>query len=331
MMQNNLMKVENNHFEEDEVDIYKLVNIFLKNIKIFIIVSIIGILITGIYIAKRIIFDKNNVSYIDYTLNYEAINSFVGDKVYYPKDTAEGILLEDKYLELLFENPELKELYEKEVKENRENITNKRDFFNNNEIIETISMKKMVKTKEEQELISPDSYRTTVKVNSKKDVNRKISNAIMQEYLKILKQYYRDNLFKYLAERKQDLEKSLPILKKQLEENSVFDKEAISTKGIIDNSYFKYHYPVQVSNIDTYYEKYKTLETEYQSIKILFDLGFDKSENFVKYDSSIIIGNEKTGNIMKLLAGIFLSLCLGALTIFIKQFLEDYKKNKEKI
>ena len=41
------------------------------------------------------------------------------------------------------------------------------------------------KTKEEQELISPDSYRTTVRVNSKKDVNRKISNAIMQEYLKI--------------------------------------------------------------------------------------------------------------------------------------------------
>ena len=56
-------------------------------------------------------------------------------------------------------------------------------------------MKKMAKTKEEQELISPDSYRTTVRVNSKKDVNRKISNAIMQEYLKILNQYYRDNLF----------------------------------------------------------------------------------------------------------------------------------------
>ena len=106
-MQNNLMKVENNHFEEDEVDIYKLVNIFLKNIKIFIIVSIIGILITGIYIAKRIIFDKNNVSYIDYTLNYEEINSYIGNNIYYPKKNPEGILADNKYLELLFENPEL--------------------------------------------------------------------------------------------------------------------------------------------------------------------------------------------------------------------------------
>ena len=330
-MKNNIMKKEDSFQEENEVNIYEIIGVFLKNLKIFIQISVIGILLTFLYVGKLILFNKNNTIYIDYTLNYEAINSFVGDKVYYPKDAAEGILLEDKYLELLFENPELKELYEKEVKENRENITNKRDFFNKNEIIETISMKKMAKTKEEQELISPDSYRTTVKVNSKKDVNRKISNAIMQEYLKILNQYYRDNLFKYLAERKQDLEKSLPILKKQLEENSIFDKEAISTKGIVDNSYFKYQYPVQVSNIDTYYEKYKTLETEYQSIKILFDLGFDKSENFIKYDSSIIIENEKTGNIMKLLAGIFLSLCLGTLTIFIKQFLEDYKKNKEKI
>ena len=131
-MQNNLMKVENNHFEEDEVDIYKLVNIFLKNIKIFIIVSIIGILITGIYIVKRIIFDKNNISYIDYTLNYGEINSYIGNNIYYPKKNPEGILLDNKYLELLIENPELKTLYEEKVKEDRDNIATKRSFLERN-------------------------------------------------------------------------------------------------------------------------------------------------------------------------------------------------------
>lgn len=330
-MQNNLMKIEDDFQEKNEISISEIINIFLKNMKLFIIISVIGIILTCIYVGKLIIFDKNNTLYIDYTLNYEEITSFVGDKVYYPKNTAEGILLEDKYLELLFENPKLKELYENEVKEGRESIASKRRFFNDNEIVETISMKKMAKTKEEQELISPNSYRTTIRVNKRKDVNREFSKAIMEEYLKVLNEYYKEKLFNYLTERKQDLEKALPELKKQLEVNTVFDKESISTKGIVDNSYFRYHYPVEVSNIDAYYEKYKTLETEYQSIKILFDLGFDKSENFVKYDSSIIIENEKTGNIMKLLAGIFLSLCLGTLAIFIKQFLEDYKKNKEKI
>ena len=39
-MQNNLMKIEDNRFEEEEIDIYKLLNIFLKNIKLFFIISI---------------------------------------------------------------------------------------------------------------------------------------------------------------------------------------------------------------------------------------------------------------------------------------------------
>ena len=329
-MQNNLMKVENNHFEEDEVDIYKLVNIFLKNIKIFIIISIIGILITGIYIAKRIIFDKNNVSYIDYTLNYEEINSYIGNNIYYPKKNPEGILLDNKYLELLFENPDLKALYEEKVKEDRDNITTKRQFLENNKVVTTTSLRKLVKNKEEQELLSPDSYKTTIKVNRKEDKNREISNSIMTTYLSILNQYYKENMFDYLAERKQYLEKTLPMLKKQLEANAVSGNVPITSggTGATDNNYFKYIYPIQVSNIDTYYEKYKLLETEYQAIKTLFDLELNKTENFIKYDSSIIIEKEKSGNIIKLGIGIFLSLCLGVLVTFIKEFIEEYKKNK---
>ena len=312
-MQNSLMKVEDNHFEEDEVDIYKLVNIFLKNIRIFIIVSVIGILITGIYIAKKIIFDKNNVSYIDYTLNYEEINSYIGNNIYYPKKNPEGILLDNKYLELLFENPELKALYEEKVKEDRDNIATKRRFLEKKEIVSTVSLKKMVKKIEEKDLISPDSYRTIVKINKRNDNDRKVSDSVMTAYLDILNQYYKENMFDYLAERKKYLEKTLPVLKKQLETNAVSGNISITSGGTggTDNNYFKYIYPIQVSNIDTYYEKYKALETEYQAIKTLFDLELNKTENFIKYDSSIIIENERSGNLVKLAIGVFLSLCFG--------------------
>ena len=34
-MSNKLVKVEDNFYEEDEINIYDLINIFLKNIKIF--------------------------------------------------------------------------------------------------------------------------------------------------------------------------------------------------------------------------------------------------------------------------------------------------------
>ena len=330
-MQNNIIKVEDNFQEENEVNIYDFINIFLKNIKLFIKVTILGIIVTCVFIGVRIIFFKDNILYVNYTLNYEEINSYIGKDIYYPKKNPKELLLDNKYIDLLFENPELKSLYEKKVKEDRDNVNTKRQFLINNKVLETSTIKELTKNKDEQELISPDSYRTTVRINKKSDQDFKISNSIMTTYLDILKQYYKENMFNYLAERKQYLERTLPVLKKQLEENAVSGNIPISSGGVgaTDNNYFKYIYPIQVSNIDTYYEKYKTLETEYQAIKTLFDLGLNKTENFIKYDSSIILEKEKSGNIIKLGMGIFLSLCLGMLTIFIKEFIEGYKKNKK--
>ncbi len=330
-MQKNLIEVEDKEFDNDEIDMYKLINIFSKNIKLFVIVTIIGFIITCIYIGVRIVFFKNNTIYINYTLNYEEINSYIGKDVYYPKKNPKEILLDNKYVDLLFENPELKALYEEKVKEDRDNVNTKRQFLTNNKVLETLTIKELTKSRDEQELISPDSYRTTVRVNKRNDLGKKVSDSIMTTYLDILNQYYKENMFDYLAERKQYLEKTLPVLKKQLEENAVSGNIPIKSggTGTAENNYFKYIYPIQVSNIDTYYEKYKTLETEYQAIKTLFDLELNKTENFIKYDSSIIVEKEKSGNIPKLGIGIFLSLCLGILATFIKEFFEGYKKNKK--
>ena len=329
-MSNKLVKMEEDFYEEDEISIYEILNIFLKNIKIFIIVTIIGLITTCLFIAKRIIFDKNNTTYINYTLNYEEIKSYIGKEIYYPQKSPKEILLNDKYLEILFENPELKDLYDKKVKENRDDINTKRDFLTENKILEISSLKETTKTKEEQDLISPDSYRTTVRVNKKYDKNRIVSDSIMKTYLDILNQYYKENMFDYLEERKAYLEKSLPILKRQLEENAVSGKIPVSSggSGTTENNYFKYIYPIQVSNIDTYYEKYKTFESEYQSIKTLMDLELNKSENFIKYDSSIINVKEKSENVIILGIGLVLSICLGIFATFIKEFVERYKKNK---
>ena len=330
-MQNNLMKMEDKFYEENEINIYDLINIFLKNIKLFIKVTILGLIITCLYIGVRIIFFKNNILYINYTLNYEEINSYIGKDIYYPKKSPKEILLDNKYIDLLFENPELKALYEEKVKEDRDNVNTKRQFLINNKVLETLSIKEITKNKDEQELISPDSYRTTVRINRRNDSGKKVSDSVMTTYLDILNQYYKENMFDYLAERKQYLEKTLPVLKKQLEENAVSGNIPIKSggTGTAENNYFKYIYPIQVSNIDTYYEKYKTLETEYQAIKTLFDLELNKTENFIKYDSSIINVKEKSGNFTKLLIGIVLSLCLGVFATFVKEFIELYKKNQK--
>ena len=332
-MSNNLVKVEDDFQEENEINIYDIINIFIKNIKLFIKVTILGIVITCLYIGVRIIFFKDNTLYINYTLNYQEINSYIGDNIYYPKKSPKEILLDNKYIDLLFKNPELKKLYEGKVKEDKDNVDTKRQFLVNNKILETSSIKELTKDETEKELISPDSYRTTVRINKRNDMDKKVSNSIMTTYLDILNQYYKENMFDYLAERKRYLEKTLPMLKKQLEVNAVSGNIPITSggTGATDNNYFKYIYPIQVSNIDTYYEKYKALETEYQAIKTLFDLELNKTENFVKYDSSIIVEGEELGNTIKLGIGVFLSLCLGMLAIFIKEFLEGYKKSKENL
>lgn len=326
-MQNNLMKVEDDFQDENEISIYDIINIFIKNIKLFIIVSIIGLIITCLYIGKRIIFDKNNVLTISYTLNYAELESYLGGKVYYPKKSPDGILLEDKYLERLFENKELKEYYEKNVKENRDDVSTKRQFLIDSKILENIPRKENLEIKDNS--IIPDSYKAIVKTKKRYDKDGNISYKILEIYLNILKDYYNENIFKYINNRKKYLEGAIPILKKELTDNTITTKVIITDMMNNENNYLKYFFPIKVSNIDSYYPEYVKLESEYQSIKTLFDLELNEPKNFIKYDSSIIVEKEKSDNIIKLGIGIFLSLCLGMLATFIKEFIEGYKKNKK--
>ena len=328
-MQNNLMKVEDDFQDENEISIYDIINIFIKNIKLFIIVSTIGLIITCLYIGKRIIFDKNNTIYINYTLNYAELESYLGGKVYYPKKSPNEVFLEDKYLEKFFENKELKEYYEKNVKENRDNINTKRQFLIDNKVLENISRKENLEIKDSP--IIPDSYKVTVKINKRYDKDGNVSYKILEAYLNILKDYYNENVFKYINNREKYLEGAIPILKKELTDNTIETKVVITDMMNNENNYLKYFFPIKVSNIDSYYPEYVKLESEYQSIRTLFRLDLNKIENFIKYDSSIIVEREKSGNIIKLGIGIFLSLCLGILVIFVKEFFKGYKKNKENL
>ena len=326
-MQNNLMKIEDEFQEENEINIYDLINIFIKNIKLFVIVSILGVIVTCLYIGKRIIFGKNNVLSISYTLNYAELESYLGEKVYYPKKSPNEILLEDKYLEKFFENEELKEYYEKNVKENRDNINTKRQFLTDNKILENIPKRENSEIKDSP--IIPNSYKITVKINKRYDKDGNISYKILEAYLNILKDYYNKNIFEYINNRKKYLEGAIPILKKELIDNTIVGDVVITDMMNNENNYLKYFFPIKVSNIDSYYPEYVKLESEYQAIKTLFGLGLNKIENFIKYDSSIIVEKEKSGNIIKLGVGVFFSLCLGVLATFIKEFIEGYKKNKK--
>ena len=327
-MNSNLEKLEDN-FQEDEISIYDIINIFMRNIKLFIKVSILGIVLTCLFIGIRIVFFKNNILTIEYRLDYTELESYLSGKVFYPRREPSQILLENKYLEELFEDSELKAYYEKNVKEDRDNPNIKRQFLIEKKLLEDEPKRIKIKKddKEEGEII-PDSYKITVRVDKREDKDKKISLNIMNTYLKIVKEYYNETIFKYIEDRRAYSDERLPVLRSLLEENAVttsslnFDKN-----GPVENNFLRYIYPTKVSNVDTYYPEYVKLETENQAIKTISSLGLNNIDNFIKYDTSIIMEREKTGNLIKILIGIFLSIFLGGLVIFIKEFITGYKKD----
>ena len=331
-MSNNLVKVEDDFQEENEINIYDIINIFMKNIKLFIKVSILGIVLTCLFIGIRIVFFKNNILTIEYKLDYTELESYLNGKVFYPRKEPNLILLENKYLEELFEDSELKAYYEENVKEDRDNLNIKRQFLIEKKLLEDEPKRIKTKKEDKEEVIIPDSYKITVRVNKREDKDKKLSLSIMNTYLKIVKEYYNETIFKYIEDRRVYSDERLPVLRSLLEENAVttsslnFDKNAP-----VENNFLRYIYPTKVSNVDTYYPEYVKLETENQSIKTISSLGLNNIDNFIKYDTSIITEKEKTGNLIKLGIGIFLSLCLGVLATFIKVFIEGYKKNKENL
>ena len=332
MKQNNLIKLEDNFQEENEINIYDIINIFMKNIKLFIKVSILGIVLTCLFIGIRIVFFKNNILTIEYKLDYTELESYLNGKVFYPRKEPNLILLENKYLEELFEDSELKAYYEENVKEDRDNLNIKRQFLIEKKLLEDEPKRIKTKKEDKEEVIIPDSYKITVRVNKREDKDKKLSLSIMNTYLKIVKEYYNETIFKYIEDRRVYSDERLPVLRSLLEENAVTTSSLNFDKNEpVENNFLRYIYPVKVSNVDTYYPEYVKLETENQAIKTISSLDLNNIDNFIKYDTSIITEKEKTGNIIKLGIGIFLSLCLGVLVIFIKEFMIGYKKSKENL
>jgi hypothetical protein len=326
-MDSNLEKLEDN-YQEDEISIYEIINVFMRNIKLFIKVSILGIVLTCLFIGIRIVFFKNNILTIEYRLDYTELESYLSGKVFYPRKEPSQILLENKYLEELFEDSELKAYYEKNVKEDRDNPNIKRQFLIEKKLLEDEPKRIKTKKEDKEEVIIPDSYKITVKVNKREDKDKKISLSIMNTYLKIVKEYYNETIFKYIEDRRVYSDERLPVLRSLLEENAVTTSSLNFDKNEpVENNFLRYIYPVKVSNVDTYYPEYVKLETENQAIKTISGLGLNNIDNFIKYDTSIITEKEKTGNLIKILIGTLLSIFLGGLVIFIKEFITGYKKD----
>ena len=59
-MNRNLVELDN-EYKEEEIDIYQLIDIFVRNIKTFVIIFIIGLIATVLFVGKKVLLDKKIV------------------------------------------------------------------------------------------------------------------------------------------------------------------------------------------------------------------------------------------------------------------------------
>ena len=59
-MNRNLGELDN-EYKEEEIDIYQLIDIFVRNIKTFVIIFIIGLIATVLFVGKKVLLDKKIV------------------------------------------------------------------------------------------------------------------------------------------------------------------------------------------------------------------------------------------------------------------------------
>lgn len=318
------MKQEIITYENREIDIFELLYIIMKNIKQMLIMLIIGFIITFGILFNNIKYKKNNVTSVEYTLNYKEIEKYLNGTVYYDKKDAMELSKLDKIVKEMYNLEDLQNYYKSKNKnESKENIENKRRFlFGSSGIIS-------VKKPDEK---NNDRYKVYVKINRNEDGDRKLSEAIMNQYFKVLKNYYYENIEKVIKNRESILIKELPLLQEKLEKNrlnngGLLNKNLLSSKD--EDSVLMYMEPLKISNLNIYSEKYKTALKEYESINSFLDANDEKLNNFVKLETSFVYEREKSNNLIILIAGCVLSFLVSLGYVFIKEVKRNYKIFKE--
>lgn len=309
--------------DDDEINIFELIEIFSKNLKLFTIISILGIICTGIFIAKRIHFDKNNIATVEYKLNTHEVELKLKNKMYYSLMPPENLFKNEKFINELFKIKELNELFKKTSPLNH-SIESRRTFLKNSKII---TLSKIPNEK--------DSYILRVKVNRNIDGNKKYTLPIIENCIKITEDYYSESFSKVLFNKKQELEDSLVPLEKKLNENKLNEKAIKlynnNNNNNNNNNMLLYTDPEKISRLEIYSKEYK--ETLFNLVILNSIFKHDKLSDLkvIKLQTSIFYEEEKSKNILFLLGGLGISIVIALGFVFIKELYDNYKKFKLKM
>lgn len=281
---------------EDDIDLYEILEILLKNKKIAIIsffivviISLIGIVVmrktTSRFYAKELTIDKS-------------IYSINGVNRLYP----EHIFLLNDTINKIYENLELKKLYESKIKKTSDGMSSKREFLEN-----------IIKLEKKKQ-----NYVVKVKILK----NKELSKNIMERFISILLE--KDNLEQEINRETIEIKKNLQILNNKIELLAKNYKNQLTRKiGKNKNKEYEYINPF----LELQLNEIKTIQNTY--LKKIVKIGGIEDKKRIKIITDRYIIKEKDNITTMLIVCVVLGIFIGIMTAFFKNFIDNFNKKRK--
>ena len=308
---------ERKYIEDDEIDLFEIVDILVKR-KFFIIISFILFTIIGVGGTLYYRSTKPFILAKQFSIDYSYVEKdyfFNKSKIVLNKINPNNILFNNKYIDKLFNIKELEELY----KEN-----SPKDDYSKVKFLQEI-----IKINFDEKL---KSY--TLEVEMKK--NESLQKEIINTYLQILKDEIKNDILKNVNEKypviKLENEKSkieLNEIEKQIESILITHSKMVSDKTDLGEF-------IKLINPTLVIEKNKITDIYTNTSNLL--IGFDtlKTEdnyniilnNIIREKTSIYAVEFKSKAKFILLGISIFGIVFGIMGAFVLEFIETYKKRK---
>lgn len=308
---------ERKYIEDDEIDLFEIIDILVKR-KVFIIISFVLFTIIGLGGALYYRTIKPFILTKQFSIDYsyaERDYFFDKSKIVLNKINPNNILINDKYINKLFNIKGLEEMYKE---------TSPKDDYSKIEFLQEI-----IKINFDEQL---NSY--TLEVEMKR--NESLQKEIIDTYLLILKDEIENDIVKNIDEKystiKSENEKSkneLAKIEKQIENILIAHSNMISDKTDL-GELIKFINPTLVIEKN----KITDIYTNTSNLLVGFDTLKDENninlilDNIIKENSSIYAVEVKSKAKFILLGISIFGIVFGIMGAFVLEFIETYKKRK---
>jgi len=321
-MNNNVAPYQRGYSEDDEIDLYEILDIILKKKTLVVVITVLGCILSFIgakYYSNNI---KKNKYAQDFSINYGIFNDGTlvnaGNFKVIP---ILSLLNDDDVINEFYTIENLNKSYQDSLKKSTdkdEEMAKKRKYLKKILEIEPLI--------EKQDEISFGYKKYLITSISKK--NKELSQGLISKFMGLVEKKVDDEFTKKIAaleefnrSTKTESQKAL-----QNEKTSEMNDELQNMKIENVDSVMKYSNPALYVSINENLKKYE----ESATLESRIDLTKEKLKNskIVEKNTSIYEVEVKSYTLIILAVGGFLSFCLGIFAAFMSEFWNNYKKKK---